>query len=218
MPEFVSYQRAYKSPDETLFLSASPNLQQLAKYLQRVYGMTNLGIYAKRPIRGGTAWSSHAYGAALDAGYKDQSRVEAEIMPWLIEHHKKLGVQRIHHYRKKQIWTAGKGWENKSPGEGGAWIHVEVHPDAWADKRTVEDKLGGAAPAPRPAPGQPVVRPTLRRGDRGPAVVELQKLLGITADGDFGKITDRTVRTFQESKKLTVDGIVGPKTWAALSA
>jgi hypothetical protein len=215
MAEFVSYQRAYKSPDETPFSSASPNLQQLARYLQRVYGLRNLGIYNKRPIRGGTSWSSHAYGAALDSGYLNQDVLEAQILPWLIEHSKKLGVQRIHHYRKQQIWTAGKGWENKSPGEGDAWIHIEVHPDAWADARSVDEKLEGSAPAPAPAPAS---RPTLRRGDRGPAVVELQKLLGITADGDFGKITDRAVRDFQTAKKLTVDGIVGPKTWKALGA
>lgn len=215
MPDFVSYQRAYKSPDETSFSKASPNLEQLAAYLKRVYGLRNLGIYNKRPIRGGTSWSSHAYGAALDAGYLNQDVLEAQILPWLIEQSKKLGIQRIHHYRKKQIWTAGKGWENKSPGEGDAWIHIEVHPDAWADARTVEEKLGGSAPAPAPAPAG---RPTLRRGDRGPAVVELQKLLGITADGDFGKMTDRAVRDFQTAKKLTVDGIVGPKTWKALGA
>ncbi|MGG2027229.1 peptidoglycan-binding domain-containing protein [Gottfriedia sp. S16(2024)] len=38
----------------------------------------------------------------------------------------------------------------------------------------------------------------------------------MTADGIFGPITDRAVRNFQKKNGLTVDGKVGPKTWAKL--
>jgi peptidoglycan hydrolase-like protein with peptidoglycan-binding domain len=38
----------------------------------------------------------------------------------------------------------------------------------------------------------------------------------ITPDGVFGASTESTVRSFQNSKSLTVDGIVGATTWAAL--
>ena len=58
---------------------------------------------------------------------------------------------------------------------------------------------------------------TLERGDRGPAVERLQRALGITADGIFGKQTLKAVRAFQESAALAVDGIVGPRTLAALA-
>lgn len=57
---------------------------------------------------------------------------------------------------------------------------------------------------------------TLRLGDTGNGVKELQKLLGITADGSFGPITKRVVVAFQLSRKLLGDGVVGPKTWAEL--
>ena len=60
-------------------------------------------------------------------------------------------------------------------------------------------------------------RPLLRQGDRGDTVKELQTLLGITADGDFGPKTKAAVIKFQKSKKLYADGIVGKNTWAALA-
>ena len=59
-------------------------------------------------------------------------------------------------------------------------------------------------------------KPTLRRGDKGPAVVELQKLLKIEADGQFGPDTEAAVTAFQRSRDLVADGIVGGYTWAEL--
>lgn len=38
----------------------------------------------------------------------------------------------------------------------------------------------------------------------------------MTVDSKFGDGTEAAVKAFQKSKGLTVDGIVGPKTWAAL--
>jgi peptidoglycan hydrolase-like protein with peptidoglycan-binding domain len=61
-------------------------------------------------------------------------------------------------------------------------------------------------------------RPLLRRGDEGAAVTDLQRLLGITADGDFGPATDRAVRAFQKAHGLDVDGVVGPAPWGKLRA
>jgi len=56
----------------------------------------------------------------------------------------------------------------------------------------------------------------LKRGSRGPLVVQVQQQLGIPADGVFGPQTGRAVRRFQARKALTVDGIVGPQTAKAL--
>lgn len=68
---------------------------------------------------------------------------------------------------------------------------------------------------PRPVPP---VRPVLRQGARGAAVEELQRALGITADGIFGPLTRAAVLAFQRRTQLLPDGIVGPMTWAALAA
>jgi peptidoglycan hydrolase-like protein with peptidoglycan-binding domain len=67
-------------------------------------------------------------------------------------------------------------------------------------------------------------QPTLRRGSRGAAVGQLQtrlKSLGFDPKGIdqiFGSNTDTAVRAFQRSRRITVDGIVGPETWKHLYA
>lgn len=56
----------------------------------------------------------------------------------------------------------------------------------------------------------------LRRGDTGQDVAEVQRILGIPVDGDFGSITEGAVKGFQAGKGLNPDGIVGPQTWEGL--
>lgn len=75
---------------------------------------------------------------------------------------------------------------------------------------------------PTPEPGTD--KPTLRKGSQGVYVTLLQtKLIQLGydltpygADGKFGAKTEEAVKQFQRDKGLSVDGIVGPKTWAAL--
>ena len=57
---------------------------------------------------------------------------------------------------------------------------------------------------------------TLKLGSKGASVKELQKLLGLKADGDFGPKTENAVKNFQKDHNLIEDGIVGPKTWQLL--
>ena len=64
-------------------------------------------------------------------------------------------------------------------------------------------------------------RPTLRRGASGDDVRHLQQKLvdhgaWLSVDGSFGIATEGAVRTFQRDHGLSVDGIVGAATWAAL--
>lgn len=70
----------------------------------------------------------------------------------------------------------------------------------------------------RGAPRTESPRPTLRLGDSGESVRELQTLLKVSVDGDFGPLTKKAVIKFQKSKSLYADGIVGRNTWAALTS
>jgi len=80
---------------------------------------------------------------------------------------------------------------------------------------------GASAPGPTP----PAQKPTLRKGDKGTYVKELQGSLNsqlagcnLVVDGDFGNLTDQAVRNFQKTRALDVDGICGPQTWGALDS
>ncbi|MCA1712490.1 MAG: N-acetylmuramoyl-L-alanine amidase [Actinobacteria bacterium] len=65
----------------------------------------------------------------------------------------------------------------------------------------------------------------IRRGDTGPAVAEVQAALVALAllpappqDPVYDEATDRAVRTFQQRRGLSVDGIVGAETYRAINA
>lgn len=76
------------------------------------------------------------------------------------------------------------------------------------------DRPAATRTAPR-FPGQ------LGLGSHGTAVAAWQRRLArrwgylVKVDGSFGARTQRATRGFQHDHRLEVDGIVGPKTWAA---
>ncbi|MDZ8264066.1 peptidoglycan-binding domain-containing protein [Nostoc sp. ChiQUE01b] len=64
--------------------------------------------------------------------------------------------------------------------------------------------------------------PTLYFGSSGIAVRALQQLLvsngyAVRVDGIFGALTETAVKAFQNQRNLGVDGIVGQRTWSALT-
>ena len=56
----------------------------------------------------------------------------------------------------------------------------------------------------------------LKRGSQGKEVKSLQEYLGIDVDGVFGPGTEKSVKEWQATNKLSADGIVGPATWNAM--
>lgn len=92
-----------------------------------------------------------------------------------------------------------------------------------------EAKNFGKTPTPTPVPkpqpiNNPTSKPTLRQGDRGDFVKELQTKLNNCgfnvgrADGIFGAGTSMGVIEFQKVMGLSPDGIVGRNSWNALDA
>lgn len=112
-----------------------------------------------------------------------------------------------------QIYKTRLGkWETyRGPNPHRHHMHVSIKPES-------RDDLSPWPWSPTTAPEHP----TLRRGDKGDAVEELQDKLNlyvlprIMADGIFGPATEKAVKYFQRLSNLEPDGIVGPAVWEKL--
>jgi N-acetylmuramoyl-L-alanine amidase len=53
----------------------------------------------------------------------------------------------------------------------------------------------------------------IKKGDKGKDVERIQRAVGVTPDGIFGRVTEQAVKDYQKRHGLTPDGVVGPATW-----
>lgn len=141
-------------------------------------------------------------------------------------------------------WTHA-GWLNAvapgdelTPGDSAAQSKSNCETDASEQALAASAaSLAGAADEPSaaetlmttlglPAKGEAPSRYyTVRLGCKGGAVRRLQRWLAALdcdlgacgQDGSFGADTEKAVQAFQQQQGLTVDGTVGPRTWAALA-
>lgn len=118
-------------------------------------------------------------------------------------------------------WDVPVGTVVEAGEMGDEWtaIRWRGHQGYMMNKYLIDGVVGTAAP--NPAADANNSNPTIRQGSRGDAVVRLQLALralkyDLEPDGIFGPMTRECVKTFQATHGLTVDGVVGPKTWAAL--
>lgn len=115
------------------------------------------------------------------------------------------------------LWELGEG-AAKAEQTNGEWIvYRAIH---HGEKKAVTAfRLRGEAPVKDIPVASKTSLPVLSEGASGGDVIVLQQRLGTTnPDGKFGPKTKTAVMAFQRSKGLAVDGVVGPKTWAALFA
>jgi len=177
----------------------------LVKRLQELRGQTGKSVYVNSGYRcpthnknvGGASGSYHTKGMAADI------RCEGLSLDLLAGRAESAGFKGIIQY----------------PNRGFVHVDTRTSPyfavDYGNGKITSVPTFCGAL--------YPIPTRTLKKGSAGNDVKWVQdKLTGQgfdsgSTDGLFGAKTERAVRIFQATKKLTVDGIVGPNTRKALS-
>lgn len=198
-----------------------------AKFLAHRYVIQTAGGYNCRRITGGTSSSSHSWGISLDVNearnpYRRDRLVTDMPMAMIEDIYTIVTIDGIKVFRWGGDWDGRPEVPNSNydamhfeivatPEElERGYEHTQVIP-IFADVRT-----GGSSTASQPVLSLPVIR----RGARGPLVVQLQDMLGLqrtTGNGIFGPRTEVAVRRYQLAHGLTPDGIVGHATWTALT-
>ena len=140
---------------------------------------------------------------AIDITHDPEHGVDGEVLSRALAQDK----------RTKYVIFAGEIYRTYKPNLGWAkytgpnshhhHVHISVKQESADDE------------SPWVLSGKPARR-TLKFGDSGPDVSDLQTKLSIKADGKFGNHTLFAVREYQLANGLKGDGIVGPKTLALL--
>ena len=166
------------------------------------------GMLCVRRIKGSGNPSNHAFGTALDfniVGALDGINVGGGT--GREDNHTLAGLAAMAPFFHAEGWFWGVGFSKFEDG-----MHFEVA-DQTIRKWHKEGILVDVGRTPMPE--------SLSIGDEGGEVRRLQEALidrgfDLLPDGDFGPITQAMVIDFQANNGLKPDGIVGPKTKAAL--
>lgn len=108
---------------------------------------------------------------------------------------------------KKKLMNAVVGW--------GRPVYAGEENAPLLSKR---DAAPATATPAAPKKAAPAAFKPLKVGSKGQAVKNVQKLLGIEADGEFGSGTEKAVKAFQTSKALKATGVVDVITLKALKS
>jgi peptidoglycan hydrolase-like protein with peptidoglycan-binding domain len=190
---------------------AIDGIMQSAGYAPRA---ADTGGYNCRKITGGTAHSLHAFGVAVDYNwnsnpFRTDGKLVTDMPPKMV-----AAIKAIRTKNGAAVFR----W-------GGDFTRVKdaMHFEVVATPRELASGIDWPQVDVRaPDPKKPGTWPVLQRGDRGPTVTALQERLTAAGcacepvDGIFGKGTEASVRRFQGSRGLDVDGTVGLQTWTAL--
>lgn len=117
----------------------------------------------------------------------------------------------------------GNGYVIEERGHSYGTVKTKLTDRPWEKwlKHPYINYVSDVKPEPMPIGYCIVSLPILKRGMKDSKVKRLQGILNtygydLDVDGSFGGKTEAAVKSFQESKKLTNDGIVGAATWTAL--
>lgn len=182
------------------------------------------GTYNCRKIAGSNNWSLHSYGIAIDLNpSKNPYNSTKTDMPEAF----RKDVKSIKTNNGKQVFGWGGDWSGTKD-----TMHWQIvcRPEdlatgirGWDSNQPPADQ-GGTYTVN-------VTRANIKKGDKGQIVKIAQGLLAAhgqppantfnghhVPDGVAGDGFDKSVRAFQKAHSLSEDGVVGPKTWAALES
>jgi hypothetical protein len=192
------------------------------------------GFNCRRNTARANHLSMHGTGRALDVmipmvGGRANSAIGDPIANWLVKNAETIGMQYL-------IWNRVR-WSGKrtprfarysGPNPHTDHLHVELTMDA-AARRTPWFTSRGAAPAPSPAPspGTPTINIDAERAVRANRthgarlgwqgrLPQIHAFLGVSGNPPHERDFALAVAAWQNRKGLEVDGILGPRTWAAL--
>jgi peptidoglycan hydrolase-like protein with peptidoglycan-binding domain len=174
-------------------------------------GAWETGAYNCRKITNGTGYSLHAFGIAADINARTNPYGKTLItdMPMAMV----AALKAIKTSKGLQVFRWGGDYPNFKDA-----MHFEVVASPEELSAGIDWPSVVAEP---PNENDPRTWSTVRKGDRGPSVAKLKELLAENGfDAGTGTVFDTktvsAVRAYQESRKLTVDGIVGLQSWTAL--
>ncbi len=176
--------------------------------------------HAYREVRGATTTSFHAPGIAVDA---NASRHPLGTDPR--KNYSAGQIERIHDllarhaFEGRRVFRWGGDYTGRRDG-----MHVELILPRSVALRAVAARAAKPTAAMRAsAPAEWKPRFPYQRGmpqNHGALLIQQmlnQHKIKVAADGVFGAGTEAAVRAFQSAHGLAADGVVGPKTWAALA-
>jgi hypothetical protein len=106
--------RPYTGTKDGVARGARPGTKQFQALMVFLFQMRSLGIYANRPVRGGSSLSVHATGRACDLGGSEDKIIRA--INFLSTSPDELGVEAVHDYGNRVM-----------PGKyGAAWTDATV--------------------------------------------------------------------------------------------
>ncbi len=208
---FQSGAKAHVATETTDAWRALDQVMQRHRYEPR---SNDTGGYNCRAITGGTDYSLHAYGIAVDVNwstnpYRKDGRLVTDMKPEMI-----ADIKAIKSLGGASVFRWGGDYSGAKDA-----MHFEVVASP-AELATGID--WASVNAPRPRKDQPGSFAVLQGGDSGPTIGKLRSLL-IAAGFDPGPDSDvyndaavAAVLAYQASRKLDIDGVVGAQTWTAL--
>ena len=220
----------------------------IAKYLNRVGAQVNLVwnpetgemVQMIPANRGGRGLENHSGGVETNRGGSIVFQIEVvghAKSPWT--NGPCVGLKTITDFLEQlgvpDAWPAGDlepypesygGSRSSSDwGKSGHFGHSQVPENVHGDPGDIDQTkilVGSGTASPgssAPSPSVPSSQPrNLMRGDRGPYVVKVQKIVGAAPDGKYGPETESKVKAWQKARGLKVDGIWGPQSEGAYKA